>query len=139
MSFFFFADILSFVIPGHGPGDRIDARINFALGPRTRNTAAIRASNVFYVYLLASRKQGTLYLGVTRDLVRRIYQHREKLTPGFTSRYDVRRLVWFEVYDDPVNATQREKEIKKWRRSWKIALIEKENPDWRDLYPEITK
>lgn len=59
--------------------------------------------------------------------------------PGFTSRYDVRRLVWFEVYDDPVNAIEREKEIKKWRRSWKIALIEKDNPDWKDLYPEITK
>lgn len=94
---------------------------------------------MFYVYLLASRKQGTLYLGVTRDLVRRVYQHREKLTPGFTSRYDVRRLVWFEVYDDPVNAIEREKEIKKWRRAWKIALIEKDNPDWKDLYPEITK
>jgi putative endonuclease len=94
---------------------------------------------VFYVYLLASRKQGTLYLGVTRDLVRRIYQHREKLTPGFTSRYDVRRLVWFEIYDDPINAIEREKEIKKWRRSWKIALIEKDNPEWKDLYPEITK
>jgi putative endonuclease len=89
---------------------------------------------VFYVYLLASRKQGTLYLGVTRDLVRRVYQHREKLTPGFTSRYDVRRLVWFEVYDDPINAITREKEIKKWRRAWKIALIEKDDPDWRDLY-----
>ena len=94
---------------------------------------------MFYVYLLASRKQGTLYLGVTRDLVRRVYQHREKLTPGFTSRYDIRRLVWFEVYDDPVNAIEREKEIKKWRRAWKIALIEKDNPDWKDLYPEITK
>jgi putative endonuclease len=94
---------------------------------------------MFYVYLLASRKQGTLYLGVTRDLVRRIYQHREKLTPGFTSRYDVRRLVWFEVYDDPVNAIEREKEIKKWRRAWKIALIENDNPDWKDLYPEITE
>jgi putative endonuclease len=94
---------------------------------------------VFYVYLLASRKQGTLYLGVTRDLVRRVYQHREKLTPGFTSRYDVRRLVWFEVYDDPINAITREKEIKKWRRAWKIALIEKDNPEWRDLYPEIIK
>src|SRR5258708_28781232 len=89
----------------------------------------LRTYNLFYVYLLASRKQGTLYLGVTRDLVRRVYQHKEKLTPGFTSRYDVRRLVWFEVYDDPVNAIQREKEIKKWRRSWKIALIEEDNPD----------
>ena len=70
--------------------------------------------------------------------MRRVYQHKEKLLPGFTSRYDVRRLVWFEVYDDPVNAIEREKEIKKWHRDWKIALIEKNNPDWRDLYPEIT-
>lgn len=94
---------------------------------------------MFYVYLLASRKEGTLYLGVTRDLVRRTYQHREKLLPGFTSTYDVRRLVWFEVYDDPTNAIEREKQIKKWRRAWKIELIEKENPDWKDLYPEIIR
>jgi putative endonuclease len=94
---------------------------------------------LFYVYLLASKKQGTLYLGVTRGLVRRIYQHREKLLPGFTSKYDVRRLVWFEVYDDPTSAISREKEIKKWRRAWKIALIEKDNPDWKDLYPDVTQ
>jgi putative endonuclease len=94
-------------------------------------------SQVFYVYLMASQKDGTLYLGVTRNLVRRAYEHREKLVPGFTSRYDIRRLVWFEVYDDPTNAITREKEIKKWRRAWKIALIEKDNPDWKDLYPEI--
>jgi putative endonuclease len=62
----------------------------------------------FYVYILASRKQGTLYLGVTKDLVRRTYQHREKLLPGFSSRYDIRRLVWFEIYDNPVNAIERE-------------------------------
>jgi putative endonuclease len=94
---------------------------------------------MFYVYLLASRKQGTLYLGVTKDLVRRNYQHREKLLPGFSSRYDIRRLVWFETYDDPVIAIEREKEIKKWRRAWKIGLIEKDNPDWRDLYSEIVR
>ncbi|CAL8982006.1 hypothetical protein RHODGE_RHODGE_03866 [Rhodoplanes serenus] len=93
---------------------------------------------MFYVYLLASRKQGTLYLGITRDLVRRIYQHKSKSLPGFTSRYDVDRLVWFECHDDPITAIAREKDIKKWRRAWKIALIEKDNPDWRDLYPEIT-
>jgi putative endonuclease len=90
-----------------------------------------------YVYLLASQKQGTLYLGVTKDLVRRTYQHKNKLLPGFTSRYDVRRLVWFEIYDDPRTAIEREKEIKKWKRQWKNDLIEKENPDWKDLYPEI--
>jgi putative endonuclease len=90
-----------------------------------------------YVYLLASQKQGTLYLGVTRDLVRRVSQHKQKTLPGFTSRYDMRRLVWFECYDAPADAITREKEIKKWRRAWKIELIEKENPDWQDLYPEI--
>jgi putative endonuclease len=92
---------------------------------------------MFYVYLLASQKEGTLYLGVTNDLVRRVYEHKEKLLPGFTSRYGVRRLVWFETYDDPRTAIQREKEIKKWRRAWKIELIQKENPDWKDLYPQI--
>ncbi|HVT55882.1 MAG TPA: GIY-YIG nuclease family protein [Xanthobacteraceae bacterium] len=92
---------------------------------------------VMYVYLLASRKQGTLYIGVTRDLIRRTYEHKSKQVPGFTSRYDVRRLVWFETYDDPTTAITREKEIKKWRREWKVALIEKENPDWRDLYSDI--
>ena len=71
--------------------------------------------------------------------MRRTYQHKEKILPGFTSRYDVRRLVWFEVYDNPTNAIEREKEIEKWRRAWKIDLIEKENPEWKDLYPDITR
>jgi putative endonuclease len=90
-----------------------------------------------FVYLMASRKGGTLYLGVTRDLVRRVYQHKNKATPGFTSRYDVNRLVWFEACDDPVSAIEREKDIKKWHRAWKVRLIEEANPDWKDLYPEI--
>jgi len=92
-----------------------------------------------YVYLLASRKQGTLYLGVTNDLVRRVAQHQQKTLPGFTKQYDVRRLVWFECYDAPTDAIAREKEIKKWWRDWKIDLIKKENPDWKDLYPEISQ
>jgi putative endonuclease len=91
----------------------------------------------YYVYLLASRKNGTLYLGVTRDLVRRTYEHKKETIPGFSSRYGVNRLVWFEWFDDPTNAITREKELKKWRRQWKIDLIEKSNPDWRDLYAEI--
>jgi putative endonuclease len=91
----------------------------------------------YYVYLLASRKNGTLYLGVTRDLVRRVYEHKNKIVPGFTARYDVERLLWFECYDDPSRAIEREKEIKKWRRAWKVVLIEKANPEWRDIYPEI--
>jgi putative endonuclease len=93
----------------------------------------------YYVYLLASRKYGTLYLGVTNDLVRRVYEHKSRTTAGFTSKYGVDRLVWFETYDDPQTAIEREKEIKKWRRNWKIRLIEEENLDWRDLYATITK
>jgi len=88
----------------------------------------------YCVYLLASRRHGTLYLGVTRDLMRRVYEHKNKLLGGFTARYGVDRLVWFEAYDDPVAAIAREKAIKKWRRDWKIRLIEQDNPDWRDLY-----
>jgi len=89
----------------------------------------------YYVYLLSSRRHGTLYLGVTNDLDRRVYEHKNKLIAGFTAKYGVNRLVWFEVYDDPVSAIAREKQIKKWRRDWKIGLIERDNPDWRELYP----
>jgi putative endonuclease len=91
----------------------------------------------YYVYLLASQRNGTLYLGVTRDLVRRVYEHRTKAKPGFTSRYGVARLVWFEIYDDPVSAISREKELKKWKRAWKLRLIEESNPQWLDRFEEI--
>jgi putative endonuclease len=94
---------------------------------------------MYYVYLTASKKHGTLYLGVTNDLIRRIHEHKSKAVPGFTSRYGVARLVWFEVYDDPTNAITREKDIKKWRREWKIRLIEEDNPEWLDLYVSITR
>ncbi|NPV19657.1 GIY-YIG nuclease family protein [Bradyrhizobium aeschynomenes] len=93
----------------------------------------------YYVYLLASKKHGTLYLGVTNDLVRRVNEHRTKAAPGFTSRYDIGKLVWFETYDDPITAISREKELKKWRRDWKIRLIEEQNPNWDDLYPGICR
>ncbi len=90
----------------------------------------------YYVYLLASRKDGPLYLGVTNDLIRRIYEHRTKAVRGFTSKYNITRLVWFEIYDDPISAISREKEIKKWR-AWKTQLIEAQNPQWNDLYESI--
>jgi putative endonuclease len=93
----------------------------------------------FYVYLLASRRHGTLYLGVTNDLTRRVYEHKSRNIPGFSARYRVARLVWFETHDDPRNAIFREKELKKWRRDWKIRLIEEQNPDWRDLYAGIVR
>jgi putative endonuclease len=82
----------------------------------------------YYVYLLASKKHGTLYLGVTKDIVRRGYEHRTKAIDSFTARYGVDKLVWFEIYEDVATAIAREKALKKWRRDWKIRLIEEENP-----------
>jgi putative endonuclease len=90
-----------------------------------------------WVYILASKIGGTLYIGVTNDLVRRVYEHRAHLIAGFTSKYGVHRLVYFEAFSDIENAIRREKQLKKWNRAWKIRLIEEANPDWVDLYPSI--
>jgi putative endonuclease len=91
----------------------------------------------FAVYILASGRNGTLYTGVTSDLVKRTWQHREKLVDGFAERYGAVHLVWYEQHDGPEEAIAREKRIKKWHRAWKIELIEKANPYWNDLYDEI--
>jgi putative endonuclease len=91
----------------------------------------------FYVYIPASRIGGTLYIGVTNDLVRRVWEHKLGEAENFTKDYDVNRLVYFECFEDIEAAIHREKRLKKWTRAWKIALIEKENPNWIDLYPEI--
>jgi putative endonuclease len=90
------------------------------------------------VYLLASRRNGTLYVGVTSNLVQRVWQHREGQAEGFTRRYGIKTLVWYELHDTMETAFAREKAIKEWKRAWKLALIEKTNPQWRDLYAEIT-
>ncbi|WP_027534448.1 GIY-YIG nuclease family protein [Bradyrhizobium sp. WSM3983] len=92
----------------------------------------------YYVYNLASRKYGTLYIGVTSDLVRRVHEHKTKVVPGFTKRYGVDKLVLFETFDDPTSAIAREKELKKWRRDWKTRLIDEQNPNWDDLYNGIS-
>jgi putative endonuclease len=93
----------------------------------------------FWVYILANRRGGTLYVGVTSDLVRRAFEHREGLVPGFTKRYGIKMLVYYERHDTAAAAIQREKNIKHWPREWKIDLILSMNPDWRDLYDEITR
>ena len=93
----------------------------------------------YYVYILASRARGTLYIGVTNDLVRRVYEHRNDVIGGFTSRYGVHTLVYYEMYQDVRDAIQREKRLKRWRRAWKIELIEKDNKDWHDLWPGIAQ
>ncbi|WP_233431171.1 GIY-YIG nuclease family protein [Lysobacter enzymogenes] len=89
------------------------------------------------MYLLASAKRGTLYIGVSSNLIQRIWQHREHLNEGFTERYDVTRLVWYELHETMESAIAHEKRLKKWKREWKIDLIEQTNPDWRDLWQDI--
>ena len=91
----------------------------------------------YYVYFMANRKHGALYTGVTNDLVRRTYEHREGLVAGFTKKHGCKRLVWYEVHGDIAVAIQREKQVKKWLRPWKDELIETDNPDWRDLWWDI--
>jgi putative endonuclease len=91
-----------------------------------------------YVYILANRKNGTLYVGVTSSIVARVHQHKSHAADGFTKRYSVDRLVYFEAFAEIGAAILREKHIKKWNRAWKVRLIEERNPDWIDLYPEIS-
>jgi putative endonuclease len=91
----------------------------------------------YFVYLLASQRNGTLYCGVTGDLAGRIHTHREDIVDGFTRRYGVHLLVWYQWTDQIEGAILREKQIKKWRRAWKVNLIESANPDWEDLYPKL--
>ena len=91
----------------------------------------------FFVYILASKRNGTLYVGVTNNLVRRLSEHKAKLVPGFTRKYAVDQLVYFEAFDSVLEARARERSLKSWRRAWKIALIEKLNPDWRDLTDDL--
>ncbi len=92
-----------------------------------------------WVYILASGRNGTLYVGSTADLSRRVLEHRQGLVPGFTTRYGVTRLVWYEGYERLIEARHREYSIKPWRRAWKLALIEALNPDWRDLYNDLAR
>ena len=88
----------------------------------------------FYIYILAGRKRGTLYIGVTSNLTKRVYEHKNGLVDGFTKKYGVHRLVYYEVAEDAATALSREKQMKKWNRSWKLKLIEEQNPEWSDMY-----
>ncbi len=91
----------------------------------------------YYVYILASQKNGTLYIGVTNDLVRRVFKHKKNLVAGSTHKYNVHFLVYYEQCNDIESAIIREKQLKKWNRNWKLELIEKENPQWKDLYEDL--
>lgn len=93
--------------------------------------------NMYYIYILASKRYGTLYIGITSDLKRRVYEHREKLADGFTKTYEVSMLVWYESTENVESAIKKEKQLKAWKREWKVDLIEKSNLEWRDLYYEL--
>jgi putative endonuclease len=93
--------------------------------------------NSYYVYILAHKRNGTLYVGVTNDLIRRVAEHKSGQSGGFTKRYKVNQLVFYEDTNDVIAAITREKQLKKWKRTWKLRLIEESNPEWRDLYPDI--
>ncbi|OGT05931.1 MAG: endonuclease [Gammaproteobacteria bacterium GWF2_41_13] len=94
-------------------------------------------NKTFYVYMLANKRNGTLYVGVTSNLVQRIWQHRGSFVEGFTEKYDVKKLVYYEKHDNAESAIRREKRLKEWKRKWKLDLIEKMNPNWDDLYKGI--
>jgi putative endonuclease len=108
-----------------------------SLGYTDNEIAPMLDERQFFVCTLASRKHGTLYIGVTNDLVRRVHEHREGLLPGFTRKYGVKHLVYYEAYQDIGDAISREKALKEWRRDWKIGLIEQSNPEWTDPYPGL--
>jgi putative endonuclease len=91
----------------------------------------------YYVYILASKKNGTLYIGVTSDLVKRIYEHKQNLIDGFSKEYNVHSLVYYELHQEVEEAILREKQMKKWNRKWKMRLIEEKNHEWKDLYNEV--
>ena len=92
---------------------------------------------IYIVYILASKRNGTLYIGITSDLLKRIWQHKEKMIQGFTKKYGVNQRVYYEIFWDPLNAIKREKRLKKYKRIWKLDLIERNNPEWKDLYNEL--
>jgi len=91
----------------------------------------------YFIYILASKKNGTLYVGITNNLRTRVYQHKQDLIEGFSKKYKVHNLVFYEIYTDVKDAILREKRLKKWKRNWKIELIEKKNPEWKDLYFDL--
>ena len=105
--------------------------------PRKRESRGVATMREFYVYILTNKRNGTLYIGVTNNLQRRVYEHKNNLKKGFTKKHQLHHLVYFESTEDIRSALQREKQLKKWERGWKIELIEKNNPQWKDLYETL--
>jgi putative endonuclease len=127
-----------FVIPEFAEGEYSGSRASIVRGLQPAHLSEMR-NHVYFVYLLASRRNGTVYVGVTSDLVKRMQEHREGLVPGFTRKYRVKTLVYWELHQDIYEAILREKRIKRWQRKWKLELIEAGNPQWRDLWFDLTQ
>ena len=106
--------------------------------PSMGHTSAMKTAKSYFVYILASKQNGTLYTGVTSNLTARVWQHKNNIAEGFTQKYQVHRLVYFEEHQAPNDAILREKQIKKWNRDWKIRLIEEKNPEWKDLWDDVS-
>ena len=113
-------------------------KYNLVIPAKAGTQSAVDMDTVYAVYIMASRRNGTLYTGVTSDLLKRVWMHKHDVLPGFTSKYKVHRLVWYEIHVDVREAILREKRIKEWKRAWKLKLIEDMNPDWEDLYDGLT-
>lgn len=94
-------------------------------------------NHIYFVYILSSQRNGTLYIGITNSLLRRVWEHKHKMVEGFTNKYEVHHLVYYETHEDIESAITKEKQIKKWNRLWKLKLIEEKNPDWKDLYMDL--
>ncbi len=108
--------------------------MSFRRKPESRKTSMHKHPAV---YILASKRNGTLYIGVTSDLIKRVWEHKNDMVDGFTKRYGIHRLVWYEVHENMASSIEREKRLKKWKRKWKLELIESSNPNWQDLYNSI--
>jgi putative endonuclease len=111
-----------------------NSKISYNIQPKKADDMKTKQS---YIYITTNKPNGTLYIGVTSDLIKRIYEHKNHLAEGFTSKYDLNKLVYYEIFDDIENAILREKQMKKWNRDWKLRLISEFNPTWKDLYDEI--
>jgi putative endonuclease len=124
-------------LPASFPRKRESSDLSVTLTGKTTSISRNDMSRQPAVYILTNKNDGTLYIGVTSDLVKRVYEHKSHVITGFTHKYNLQRLVYFEMHNDMVSAITREKQLKKWNRPWKIELIETHNPDWKDLYPAI--
>jgi putative endonuclease len=135
-------DIVTTGSPAFAGDDRVyQYPPNARLDPQfsDRKVCCMASDADYFVYILASKIGGTIYVGVTNDLIRRIFDHKSNVVDGFTKKYSIHHLVYFEQFDDIENAIKREKRIKKWNRNWKIRLIEESNPNWTDLYPNLAR